>query len=146
MTRSSDMNINEPDDFEGRLGRVPLRAVPAQWRSEILRAASGATFAARPVPRPSLAQMLTRLLWPSPRAWAGLAAVWLVLAGVNLTTRGAPSVIASAVPSTAPEIRMALEEQQRLAAELRGDLQPEPGSAQQPSRSRSARTPQLLHA
>src|ERR1017187_941802 len=36
---------------------------------------------------------LSTLLWPHPTAWAGLAAVWLVILGVNLTTREASTVV-----------------------------------------------------
>ena len=70
-------------DFEKQLQRQPWRELPRDWRAEILGAAS--------VPRPSGLGPVHHSFgdggspgqgistWPSLRAWAGLAAVWLVI-------------------------------------------------------------------
>src|SRR5262245_15934765 len=81
------------DDFEQRLQRQPLREVPAEWRSRIL---SKAAIAARPTNHSSDISVFTlfamlraevgALLWPSPKVWAGLAAIWLLLVGVDRAT------------------------------------------------------------
>jgi hypothetical protein len=86
-------------DFESQLQRQPLRELPRDWRAEILAAASGlrdrgegATLltdedevgravlcpprrarSARPTSSDGIST------WPSLRAWAALAAVWLVI-------------------------------------------------------------------
>src|ERR1035438_2914387 len=94
-----------PDDFEKRLERQPLRQMPGKWREEILaasRRASPAHHASRVTHHPppsrsllsTLNHQLSTILWPHPTAWAGLAAVWLVILGVNLTTQDASTVIA----------------------------------------------------
>ena len=119
------------DDFENRLRQQPLRQLPGEWRAEILsaaREASQAEHAPRTthhVPRrPSLLStlhhQLSTLLWPHPVAWAGLAAVWLVILGINLTTRDTPTLTAKHAPPIAPQFFMAFQEQERLLAELIG--------------------------
>jgi hypothetical protein len=72
----------EPDDFERRLSRMPLKTPPADWRAEILDAAMKAREAAELAPtkpRPkadasnrSWLEAILRL----PLGWAALAAVW----------------------------------------------------------------------
>jgi hypothetical protein len=130
------------DDFEKRLERQPLRQIPGEWREEILSAARQASLAehAPPVLRSSTAEggrttqhvsasrsllstihhQLSTLLWPHPTAWAGLAAVWLVILGINLTTRDASTVIAKHASPVSPQVFMAFQEQQRLLVELIG--------------------------
>jgi hypothetical protein len=119
------------DEFEKRLQRQPLRRVPSGWREDILSATKQAVGAER-VPRtthhaphsPSLLstinQQLSTLLWPHPVAWAGLAAIWLVILGVNLTTRNATLLVAKRTAPVSPQVFMALREQERLLAELLG--------------------------
>jgi hypothetical protein len=70
-------------------------------------------------------QWLRELLWPAPRAWAGLAAVWLVILVVDFTTREAlPADLANrAVPATLVQ-RELLSEQHQLFAELVGPAEP----------------------
>jgi hypothetical protein len=80
------------------------------------------------------------LVWPSRRAWAGMAAVWLAVLAVNLemkvTSRTAPG--RRSVP--APELARAFEEQRRLLAELLPPSQPSPAQAPRPqARPRSER-------
>lgn len=80
--------MNEPETFENRLARQPLRRVPAAWRAEILSAAE----AARPrvTTRPTAEREADwavgwRLLFARfPLAWASLAALWVALIGINL--------------------------------------------------------------
>lgn len=73
------------DDFlEKRLRELPRREVPPEWCTEILSAAASAK------PRRSVTWLpsfvaLKSLLWPHPYAWAGLAAVWVVIAGLNFS-------------------------------------------------------------
>jgi hypothetical protein len=119
------------DDFEKRLERQPLRQMPGEWREEILSAARQASLPEH-APRatqhalPSrsllstLYHQLSTLLWPHPVAWAGLAAVWLVILGINLTTRDASTLVAKHAAPVSPQVFMAFQEQERLLSELIG--------------------------
>jgi len=120
----------KPDDFEQRLQRQPLRKVPAGWRSEILSAANGSGF--RPSTLDSrLSPWWRELLWPCPQAWAGLAAVWLVILAVNFATRD-PLPVREARKATpvSRNVLLALKEQEQLLAELTGP--PPPREAEKP--------------
>jgi len=60
-------------------------------------------------------------LWPSPQAWAGLAATWVVLAGVSFAMREPASVAAThQVRPPSPELRLVLQQQKQMLAELGG--------------------------
>jgi hypothetical protein len=110
------------DDFEKRLQRQPLRQVPAAWRAEIL---SAATQAARPHAASvslfsTLSSQLSTLLWPRPLAWAGLAAVWLIILGLNLASRQTAPRLAKQNLPLPPQVFMAFQEQERVLAEIVG--------------------------
>jgi hypothetical protein len=119
------------EDFEKRLQHQPVRQIPAEWRKEILSAARQASLP-EPAPRTThhvpakasllstLHHQLSTLLWPHPTAWAGLAAVWLVILGINLTTWDSSTVMAKHAPPLSPQFFMAFQEQERLLSELIG--------------------------
>ena len=82
------------DDFEKRVQRQTLRQVPAEWREDILsaaRQASSPEHATRNTQHASpwrsvlstLNAQLSTLLWPRPAAWAGLAAVWVMVLALH---------------------------------------------------------------
>jgi hypothetical protein len=111
------------NEFEQRLNRQPQKEIPSAWRAEILAAAHEAQ-AARHLkqPRPSsILHFLSSLLWPHPKAWAGLAVVWMVIVGLQLAARddSGSRVTAKAAPPS-PEMMVELRKQQRMFAELVG--------------------------
>ncbi len=114
------------DDFEKRLERQPMRQVPSEWRQDILSAArkASAPHHAPRTPHQSallvLRSQLAALLWPHPAAWAGLAAVWVIILGLNLTSHDAASRVAKRSSPPSPQVFMAFQEQQRLLSELIG--------------------------
>jgi hypothetical protein len=116
----------KPDDFENQLQRRPLRPVPTEWRAEILEAARTAAF-----PRASLSWR--EWLWPSPKAWAALAAAWMLIAVLTVmdTPRRAEMAKQTARPS--PEAETALAAQRRELARL---LEPYTESSPAPKATR----------
>ena len=116
-------NMNQ-DDFEQRLQRQPLRPVPGEWREEILAVAGRESrVECRAQESLSLSTLLSRLsalLWPNPRVWAGLAAIWLGILAVNFSLRDRSPVFAEKSVTPSPKVLMVLQQQQRLLAELIG--------------------------
>ena len=134
-----------PDPFEQRLSRQPLRPVPAEWRDEVLAhagdlqspslvAAMASDGDCKPPARAPISQLSTfnsqlrAWLWPCPQAWAALAAVWVLLLAVNFSIRD------QTTPNTAsanaqPVMPYAWREQQKLLAEL---FPPEPTAPPRP--------------
>jgi hypothetical protein len=116
----------KPDEFEQKLQRQPLRQVPAGWRQEILAAARDATASnqasrgTHPSFLSTLNAQLSALLWPHPKAWAGLAAAWIVILAVNFSMRDQTPVVAEKSAPLSPEMIMEMKQQRRLLAELIG--------------------------
>jgi len=118
-----------PDDFEKRLERLSIRPIPGEWRQEILQTANAARPSGNHAPSPSLKTQnpklktfLTELLWPCPQAWAGLAAVWLVILTLNFAMREPRSEMAQETVATLQSVATMME-QRRLYLEL-ADLHP----------------------
>lgn len=118
--------MNNDSQFENRLHRQPVKPIPSEWRAEILEAARLAT-ASVPTPHPqpdgllaTLRNYLAPLLVPQRAAWAGLATVWVVIIGLNLSAHDdSPRVqVSRAVNAISPETLQALQQQRLLLAEL----------------------------
>jgi hypothetical protein len=140
------MMNDEMEPFERRLSRQPPREVPTRWRAEILSATHAAdsrpsALDSRPSLLSTLIHQLPTVFRPHPRAWAGLAAVWLVILALQLTSRDPAEVMARKTPPPSPEMLVALRQQKLLLAEL--VERPEPRTAARPksvpSRPRSDR-------
>ena len=135
-----------PDDFEKRLEHQRLRPIPGAWRGEILDAARRARDHQPSTFNPQPASWWRELLWPCPQAWAGLAAVWVLILALNSVTREPAGSARSPNAPRAPEVLMALREHRRLLAELTGS----PTAAEQPKpfepRPRSERSQRIVAA
>ena len=102
-------------------------------------------------PRPAVQPVLRipwwrELLWPSPQAWAGLAAMWVVMLGVTFATREpAPMTEARQAPATSDQMRRLLQEQRQMLAELNGLTEQlvieQPGGAVPQPRSQRSEQP-----
>jgi hypothetical protein len=109
------------NEFEQRLRQAPMKPVPADWRAEILAAAQPvAPTAARDLPKRAFQPWWQALLWPHPKAWAGLAAVWIIILGLNVSQRDDAPVRAEKSSPPSAETLVELRQQQQMLAELLG--------------------------
>ena len=106
------------DDFENRLRQQRLRTPPTEWRERILDSAKSATVQEAKGPADAPFTWLRALLWPSPHAWAGLAAVWVILLVMNRESDEKVVLTASSVLSPVQQIADARRERNDLLAEL----------------------------
>ena len=110
------------DDFEQRLRDQPMRNVPDDWRVEILGGARAAASRRPPVcERPSflstLNAQLSSLLWPSPKAWAGVAAAWMAIFVFNFLARETSQPLAMhTTPPSRAFVELVKEQRRELLA------------------------------
>jgi hypothetical protein len=123
--------MNGEDQFEKRLQRLPQCQIPPEWRKEILTAASASAIpqqtklSLRSSVWSAFNSRLSAFLWPHPKAWAGLAAIWVLIMGLNFATREPRQIeltAQQALPS--PQMRELLRQQEQLLAELIGPNEP----------------------
>jgi hypothetical protein len=110
---------NDMDKFEENLKRQPGRTIPGEWRKQILSAARSRE---RNIPdaKPAWRIAIEDIFSPTPKAWIGLACVWIVIATIHFTVvRSNESKIAAA--ESAPGM-MAFGEQDKLLTETFGQI------------------------
>jgi hypothetical protein len=76
-----------------------------------------------------LKNMWRELILPSRRLWAGLAAIWLIIAAANVSLHDHSS---TAMASASPQVIMSLPQEERLLAELSGPGEPAVAEPQKP--------------
>ena len=124
----------EMEQFEQRLRRQPVKKVPVEWRAEILSAVAAdvnrrqtsRVSALAPTNRSWLSTIsykLSTLLWPHPKAWAGLAAVWVCIFALNFSMRDKPATLVTKASSPSPDVVAELKQQQMMFAELIGPIE-----------------------
>ncbi len=126
------------DDFEELLRRQTLRQLPPEWRQEILEATSSKcarvlTARLPPTWLETLNSRLSAIFWPSPKAWAGLAAAWVVVLSVQFAVRDRHAGPVAKVSSASAEVQQALKQQHELLVELIGA--PSPAKVERPKPS-----------
>ena len=104
------------------LGSIPTTLTPALSHSRgrgrsPLHARSGSLAQGALA---SLDARLCSVLWPSPVAWGGLAAVWLALLAFNAATPAQTAANAKAPPVSAEQLQYAFRDQNQLLKELIG--------------------------
>jgi hypothetical protein len=112
-----------PEDFEKKLQRQSLRKIPAEWRGQILANCRGSNVEGRAQEwfwLSTLVPRLSTIFWPHPKAWAGLAAVWIFIFALNFSMRDTSPRIAEKSAPPSPEAIVELKNQQRMFAELMG--------------------------
>ncbi len=93
-------------DFEKRLQELPMREIPGHWKAHIVAAVQSQPACWR------------EWLWPCPRAWAGLAAAWLVILGMNLAAGKSPSRPGAATLVFSRQELLELRQQQQMLVKL----------------------------
>jgi hypothetical protein len=88
-----------PDDFEKQLQRQPSCQPPAAWREEILTAARSNIRAPRRAGESDLLTGWRALLARIPLAWGAVAALWLVIIGVNSLMSGPVITVIASTPA-----------------------------------------------
>jgi hypothetical protein len=96
-------------------------------REEAVRAAADVNRTGAPGRELNLATAFLRalmfsrdLLWPAPKAWAGLAAVWILILAMQFAARDHSQTVAKNTAPPSPEVILALKSQEQLMAELVG--------------------------
>jgi hypothetical protein len=113
----------KPDDFEEKLQRQSLRKIPGKWRAEILAVSRGSNVEGRAQEQFWLSTCVSRLstvFWPHPKAWAGLAAVWIFIFALNFSMQDKTPMVVEKVAPPSPEVVAELRQQKLLFAELIG--------------------------
>jgi hypothetical protein len=121
------------NEFEKQLERQPMREVPRGWRSEIL------SVACRAEPS-TLVHRLSTWLWPHPRAWAVLAAAWVLILLLHFTAPDEPRMAGNSSPMTFQTLAM-MQKQTLMMAQLLGSLDngDQPAAVVAPPKPRSER-------
>ena len=101
-------------EFEKKLLEQSLRAVPNEWRSEILREARIA--AAQQLECAPTEPGWRSWLWPAPKAWAALAACWIALLVVNAFNQ--PEITTFTARADTGALTAALAEKRRVFQEM----------------------------
>lgn len=142
--------MNNDEQFEQRLRRQALRQIPSDWRGEFLASVRKQVVAEskRAAKTPTLEhfrQLLAEIFRPNRRAWAGLAAIWVVILAVNLSIRdGSEMASSEKPPEPTPEIRELLRHQEQLFAELLGEETPDANRRRVTPQPRSSREPEIF--
>ena len=116
----------KPDELEQKLSRQRLREIPGEWRGKIVSAARAAQAArhASGIRHQSflsaLNAQLSTIFWPHPKAWAGLAVVWIFIFALNFLTRDHSQSLAKTSAPPPPEVVAELRQQKLLFGELIG--------------------------
>lgn len=114
-------------EFEKHIQRQPLRPIPTEWRSEILRSAGVA--ATRPsmasLPWLGILKLWCELIWPARRIWSGFALVWVVIIAVNLADTEKSGNLGGDLKVPPGNLIAVWERQQRLLTELNSPENPE---------------------
>lgn len=99
------------------------RHQPAKAKLDQIRHAVVAELTPRPFRElglPFALRFWRELFWPHPKAWAALAGVWLVMLGVQFTSRDESPRSFTQLAPPSPQVRELLKQQERLFAELIG--------------------------
>ena len=93
------------NDFERKLSQQPFRLPPPEWREAILHPPENVVVPTTHTWRD--------WLWPSPKAWAALAAVWFIFLALAISREPAPPRAIAASPQPAASVTLLAYHQSR---------------------------------
>ena len=114
------------NEFEQKISRQSLKQIPGEWRAEILANCRGPKVENRAQEQFGASTFVSRLstiFWPNPGAWAGLAAVWIAILALNLSTRDDSQVVARQSAPPSPEVVAEVRQQKLMFAQLIGSYE-----------------------
>src|SRR6266545_4234255 len=117
MKTPREILLNRHQSANAKLDKLRSEVLSTAW-SRAPRAMHENVDPEKPMPVRAALAMWRELIWPCRRAWAGMAALWLVIGGINWQLSDTPKMTASARSASAPALFETLEEQRRLLAEL----------------------------
>ncbi len=124
---------------EPRLDAVRQKALgmlPPSRGAEVIRLRRGEGVSVQAV----LNKVWRELIWPSRRAWAGMAALWLAVLAANLEMKATSPAVPALRSARNVELIQSFAEQRRLLAELVRPVYPPPAAPVRPDiRPRSER-------
>jgi len=104
--------------WEKNFARIePTQALQERW-AQAVQGAGGNPARREPRLKNFWRNVWRELIWPSRRAWVGLAAVWLALLAINARFADHPLQVAGFHSPSASEFMESWEEQTRVLAEL----------------------------
>jgi hypothetical protein len=104
------------NDFESELKKQTVRQIPAHWRRQILSHAESDRRDETGAHKPSWSWR--ELFWPAPKVWAGIAAAWVLVFFLNVSS-GTPAETTTVASSASGIDRVqGFEERRRLLVEL----------------------------
>lgn len=116
-----------PEDFEKRLQRQPLRQLPSEWRADILHAATAANARRSIVNWPLFifSKLWRELIWPARRIWVGFAFVWVAIVAVNFADAEKSGGLEASTKVPLGNLITVWQQQQELLTELNSPESPD---------------------
>lgn len=122
--------------------RNVLAALPAAGSAEALPPSRNGWQLIRAM----LRNVWLELIWPSRRAWAGMAALWLAVLATNLQMKVTSPAVPAARSQHSRELVRAFAEQRRLLAELLPPVNSPPVASARPNARPRSERPTLYKA
>ena len=132
MKTPREILLKRHQSANAKLDKLRSEVLSTAW-SRQPRAVRQDVDAKTPLPVRAALAVWREVIWPCRRVWTGMAALWVVLWGINLRLADTPKTDARARSACAPGMFEALEEQRRLLAELIAPADNQPAEPPRPN-------------